>query len=183
MVKSFLVIGDDDFIKNNNVNRIKKEFIDKKAESFDFSVYEPDNIQGLKEALNTLPLFSSRRLILIKDYDVIPEDEIAFLNEYIENEANNTVIIITTSSAFRKNSAFKAISKHAKIFSCDMPDKITIKKWIKSFLSRDSYAITEDALNLLIELIGCNTRQVKNELEKLGNKVLQEIEKKENHRR
>lgn len=164
---NYLIAGNDQYIKDNEENKIRNKFLSPGEFALNYSVYSPDDMENIMSSLETLPFLSDKRVIHIRDFHLMQEEQIESLVSYFEKGEYLNVLIMSADASFRKTRAFKKISAFVNVIKADVPDEDTLRTWITGFFKRENVAIDRDAVNLLIELKGTDTALIKMELEKL----------------
>lgn len=136
------------------------------------------------QALQTLPFFSAEKIVWLKDANFFGSDRtseserakqgVMALIEVLESGVSNDVTFIISATTFHKGRAFyKFISKYAKVASFDKIDisgrdgQQKLQSHIKVSADKLGISFTSDALYLFVQLVGVDTRQIRNEIDKL----------------
>jgi DNA polymerase III subunit delta len=167
MSKNFLLIGDDPYIKEKEIEKIKEGYLSKDDADLNFSTYSPSDIADIMDAVGTTSFFTGSRVVLIRCEEGMPEELVKALKGYLSNPQETSILVITAGPDLKKNKDFKEISKSFDQVSCDRPTGEILKKWIPTFFKNEGIAISREAVNLIVELKGNDTAGIKVELEKL----------------
>jgi len=169
MPENYLVIGDDDFIRRRETDRIKNKHLTPGGSGFEYSLFTPENSYELINTLNTLTFFSETRIVVFKEAEKSDNSVLEDIVKYLAQPLSTTVLIISSGSSLKKNRFYKEITAHVKVIKADKPDRATLKKWIKTFFNNENVSISPDAVELIIELKGSDPEGVRSELEKVLN--------------
>jgi DNA polymerase-3 subunit delta len=120
------------------------------------------------DSLRTVPLFSGKRVVIIKDLETISDKSLETIMAYLGSSLPTSVFVMISAESFKKNKNYQSISRLAKVIAADKPSADTVKKWVVSFFSKKGIAISPGAVNLILELKGDDTSGIKMELEKLA---------------
>ena len=168
MPKTYLIVGDDPFIKEREETRLRDKFLKPGELELNYSVHRPDEVERIMDSAGTLPFLAERRVVLVRDIQEMPDAGAEAVLSYLEKKTDGkNVLIFSADNPFRKTKRFRRLSGLAEVVKADRPDEATVKKWIRSFFKREGIEITPQAVNLLVELKGTDTAGVKAELEKL----------------
>jgi len=167
MAENFLVIGDDEYIREKEINRIKDGFLSSSESELNYSVHSPDDIDGIMDTVGTMPFLADKRVVLVRDAEKLSDAGAESLLTYLENPSDTGVMILTAGPSFKKTAKFRKMSKLAKVVKADRPDTATIGGWIRGFMKKEGVEISADAVALIVELKGTDTAGVKIELDKL----------------
>jgi DNA polymerase III subunit delta len=168
MAENFLVIGDDGYIREKEIARIKDSFLSATESELNYSVHFPDDIDGMMNAVGTMPFLADKRVVLVRDAEKLSDEGAESLLKYLESPSDTGVMIVTAGAAFKKTAKFRNMSKHAKLIKADRPDTSTMGGWIRGFMKKAGVEISADAVALIVELKGTDTAGVKIELDKLA---------------
>ncbi|UCD86057.1 MAG: DNA polymerase III subunit delta [Deltaproteobacteria bacterium] len=115
----------------------------------------------------TLPMFSPRKVILVKEADKLSPKDLEKLITYLENPSPTTCLIFWGEKAdlrtkfFRTFKKFGVLTEFRNLYESELP------AWIRQFAQKSEKGIEREAVDLLIESVGNDLRMVKHELEKV----------------
>ncbi len=120
--------------------------------------------------LSNLPMLGERQAFGISEIQSFKPTEVDRIFKLLDPPDPNRIVIFSSPSARmpKKNSAFfKKISKVAEIIEFKRLSGSAVATRIQGGLKKEKIEIEQDALNLLVELIGGNSGGVEAELSKL----------------
>jgi DNA polymerase III subunit delta len=169
--------GDDDFAIDRAVKAIDRSSVDPAWASFNYQKITPDLDNAEIFALDTAmtpPFGTGKRLVWLADTTICQqcsEDLLAELERTLPNIPATTQLLLTSKNKpDGRLKSTKLIQKFAKVeeFSAIPPWKTEelIQK-VRQAAAEMQLKITQDAITLLAESVGNNTRQLHLELEKL----------------
>lgn len=139
----------------------------------------PD-INELIEYADTVPFFSDRRVIVLKDTGIFksPDDTLAL---YLKNLPETTYIIFTEcytgdrrdekkyerSLIDKRYKLYKTVQESGRIVEFKRLDENTISKWLLKKFSDSGLNVTRNAMDCLLEYAGNDMTRLNNEAEKL----------------
>ncbi len=169
--------GDDDFAIAKAVSTIKQSSIDSAWESFNYEKISPDTDNAVITALNqsmTPPFGTGKRLVWLADTTVMQqcsEELLAELDRTLPNIPATTILLLTSKNKpDGRLKSTKSIQKYANVqeFSQIPPWKTEeLIQRVQMVANELGLKLTRDAIQLLAESVGNNTRQLYLELEKL----------------
>lgn len=147
------------------------------------SIFEdrPDMV-SLKRAMETLPFMSERRVILIKNTDLLQATCAGQHSEPIlkMNMPNTNILIICEQGKVDKRKAlYKHIQKNGYIIECDKQDDASVANYVTTIAKRNNLLISGRNAQHLCELCGMDMEVISGELEKLISVCIGEITKAE----
>ncbi len=115
---NFLLIGEDEFSKDEYIANIKKEAFKKEFEGFNFDCLYAQEIKdkhSLQESFLRLPQGSTKRVILIKNVERLRKDIEDCIKSYLKNPFKHLVLILESRNGLKWDSInslrdFKAIN-------------------------------------------------------------------------
>lgn len=161
--------GDDSFLIQKAIEKIKKTSLDLSATSFNYDVLRGGDVEvgNLLNIALTPPLLSQRRLILVKEAELLKEKDLQALYPYLKNPSEFTIIIFWSrqKNIDDTNKFFKEFKRKGEVICLNHPKEIVayIKKEVEKFGKR----IGLDTINLLVQTVGNDLQCIHNELKKL----------------
>lgn len=165
-MNSYLIENEDQTtIKLEENNIIKKEkFTEATLNEYDL---EETSISNALEDLDTYSFLSNKKVIIIKNIEILKSEEnkkeIEHLLKYIDNPSNDNLLII---EAKKLNNTTK-LAKDLKKKCTYIEGKIDSKKIIQNELK--DYKIDNTSISYLIELCNDDLTKITNECNKLKN--------------
>ncbi len=170
--------GDDEFALNQAAIELQKNTVDAAWASFNYEKIAGEQPAGTIQALNqamTPPFGSGQRLIWLVNTHVVSQCSESILAELERTlpdiPATTTLLLTTTNKPDGRLKASKFIQKQATVreFALLPPWKTAeIGQQVKQLAQKIGVNLTKEAINLLAESIGNNTRQLHTELTKLS---------------
>ena len=167
MNNNYLIIGDDAFLRDKETAKIRDKFLSPSEADLNYSAHTPDDIGGVMNSLGTVPFLAERRVVVLKDAHELSEEALAALLLYLGAPAATAVLVLAADGALKKTPLYAKLSGKLTEVAADRPREGTIRQWIRSFFAKESIQITEEAVNLLVELKGQDSLGIKTDLEKL----------------
>ncbi len=164
------------FIKSKIQQLLKKHNVDE----FNYTTYDLDEVP-LSEAISdaqTIPFMSDMKVIVLKNAFFLtrqkpkkssPEHNIAYLENYLENPTESTLLIISvpTAALDKRQKVVKKLQADFKVIECKLKGPQDLANWAKRQLSNAGLTIEPSALDLLIKRIQHSTEFAYLELKKL----------------
>jgi len=168
--------GNDVFRSTEKLNVLKENFINKNTSNVNSSVFdfkEDASFEKLQSMLKAGGLFSSEKIVIIKNAidsaDKLTQDKI--FNYLDEGEvSSDTLLILWEKNEPRKNNKlFKLLINKFKSEKFDKLSGVKLASWIKKEFEKRKATIDNQALNKLINFVGDDLSQMRNEIDKLAN--------------
>jgi len=164
---NYLVTGDDTYIREKEILKIKEKFLEASFGSLNYAVYSGTNIDDSLDLLRTIPFLSSKRIALIQDAHQISAVSAEKIEKYLKNPSRTGILVLSADSSFCGKKYFKKICSLVEIVKADKPTASTMKRWIHGFFEKEKIEISQEAVQCIVDLKGADTVGMKEELEKL----------------
>ena len=172
----YLLIGEERRLHDEALKMLF-ETIDPALRPFNAAVFTigSDNGAGSKttiaqalDAANQMPMMSARRIVVIRDFDKIKEDEQDQVFNYLKNPSPTTTVVFQAPFPDKRRKLTMALLKSCTVTALDAFDDQRATQWASDYLKELHCRIDADALRLLIGLTGPGLTRLANELDKLA---------------
>ena len=119
-------------------------------------------------AANEITLSTSRRIIVIKEFDKIKEDETEMVLEYLKRPAPMATVVFQATAVDQRRKISTALLKSATVVAFDRLSEQQAARWAEGYLKLRDCRIEASALGLLIGLVGTRLSRLASELDKLA---------------
>ncbi len=175
---AYFLWGDDDFQLQTAVQNLRQNTLAADWVSFNYDVIPPSAVNGPVQALNqamTPPFGPSQRLVWLQDTPLgqrCPEPVLAELERTLPNLPDTTVLLLTsTSKPDGRSKFYKLFKKYGEIqeFSSIPPWKTELlQRRVEAVAQAKAMALAPQTIELLVDAVGNDTRQLHQELDKLA---------------
>lgn len=172
----YLFVGEEQYLQERAL-RLLRDVVDEGLRVFNVSAFSigSDNGAGSKttaamviDAANQMPMMSARRIVVVRDFDKIKEDEQELVLAYLKNPAPTTTMVFQAVSPDKRRKLTAALMKTCAVVTFDLLDEGRARRWAEARLKQSGCSIEPAALSLLIGLAGTGLTRLVNELEKLA---------------
>lgn len=165
----YYFFGDEPYLLNQATDYLKHCSLQGGASDFNFmSFYATDaDIGRVRDEVETLPMMSSRRVVLLKEVQELTEKEWDILEPIIKSAVNTSVFILTASKVDRRKRFFKLLTDHAVSVEFKKPFDNQIPGWIQHIGKNFGLIFSDEALQLLHRLVGNQLTEIDSEIRKL----------------
>ena len=171
--KAYLLFGSEDYL----ILQAKKRLLEAllvRPDDMNFSSFTGPgvDVSAVSDAINTLPFFAERRVVLVENSGFFKTSDEAFLR-VIENIPDTTVLICVEKDTDARLSAFKFFKKNYTVNEYNMLTGSDLEKWaIGKKIGGAGLKITRDAWQTFLDITTAdkemnNMMCLDNELEKL----------------
>ncbi len=173
----YLFTGEEDYLHDRAV-RLLYNTVDEASRVFNISVFAigseisptgPKATAAMAiDTANQWPMIAARRVVIIRDFDKIREEETDLVFEYLKRPASTATVVFQSRSLDQRRKITTALMKACTVVSFDHPNEQQAARWVEQFLKRRNCRIEPTALGHLIGLTGTRMSRLANELEKLA---------------
>ena len=167
----YLFLGEEDFLKEEAIEGLRSRFLDKSSRVLNYSVfYAKDrnfNIREMLETLNTLPILSKKRLIVLKDADSLPQALKKSILFYLRNPKESSVFIIESPSPFIKGEFLLEVSKLAQLFYYRRLLDSKLNAWLVKKADFSGKKILSEAIEAIKESLPNDLRMLSSNMDSI----------------
>jgi DNA polymerase III subunit delta len=163
----YFFYGEENFLIEECVDALVEHSVDPSKKEFNFDVLQGSEIDGKRivAIASSYPMMADRRVVIVKDFERVTAKE--FLEPYIENPSQSTVLILVASNPDFRKKPYLTLKKNS--FNGEFPtlyDNETIA-WIKGRMKLLKRQMEPDAVELLQSFVGNSLQELANEIDKV----------------
>jgi DNA polymerase-3 subunit delta len=147
-----------------NFGDTEKDGLSFNRDLFDAQQVEPEKIQS---AVRTFPFMAERRLVLLKNVDKAKTPLLESLLPLIEDPVETTTFVMTGQGMDARKKFFKALKKQKAVFEFKKIYENELSDWICDFLEEEEKTAEPDVIQFLMEMVGTDLGNLRNEITKL----------------
>lgn len=185
---AYLFYGDENYIKELYVSKLKKKLVDPSFESFNYHRYDGRqcDIDDIIKDAEILPMMSEYNFVYVSDFQVEKSKEnIKALKDFLGDIPETTVLLLCYSTVEPdvKSAGFKAVlsafDKAGTVVEFAKKSEGDLVKLIVSKTKKSGCTISSSDAKYLVSVVGSDITALLNELDKLCSHSLKgEISKK-----
>ncbi len=176
-LSNYVLISSDSFLRTEAIYLIK-ELMPAEERDFNFYTYDlQDNsvipFEQILDVLNTAPFFSSRKFVIICNFQKISLKDLKKLEQYLLNPFDSSLMILLNAGAVKKD--IRDRLRGVKQIILDIREK-EIPLWLRQKARKKGFEISNGAADYLIGTIGPDIGMLSSELDKfmlLGKSVIE----------
>ena len=168
----YLFYGKENYLKEDISKKLRNRLIDSAYSEFNYNVFygEKLSINEVINDLDTLPLMSKHKLVVIKEAEKINKnDETKLINYFnrLSLKSNFSTLIIIYKESSPNKELITAIKRIGIVANFSITDKAKLALWIKSKFKQSNKKITQEALFYLQSIVDSDLGRLFNEIEKI----------------
>lgn len=168
---NYIVFGEEDYLRDAFINDIKSSGLSGAMADLNYDEFTGDKFDAdaFNQVINTLPAFSSYRIIHVKNFNKLKEKNLKAVVNYLEDFSSTSILILETSeSKISKVSAiYKRVSKEGMVKECKRMRINDLKVWVRNEFKKENKNIDPLAIDKIIDLTGNHLLELKSEVEKV----------------
>ena len=165
----YLLYGEDNYIKNDYLKKIKKKFDELKL-GINYIQIDENNVQNLIAECEAPAFGYDKKLIVAKNCSLAKKKNTygEKLADYLnENEIEEVELVIIEEDADKLSNLYKIVASKGKVYECKEKTPRELIGQIKSIAKMYEVDIKENTAQYFIECVGTNMEDIINELRKL----------------
>jgi DNA polymerase III subunit delta len=127
-----------------------------------------ESVQSAVAAAEQLPMMSERRVVRIRDFARLRENDEETLIRYLNNPAPTTVMLFIADELDKRKKATKVLLDTCTIVDFPPLKDAEAKAWAKTRLKELKVTADDSVLSEIITLVGTDVQTLSNELDKLA---------------
>jgi DNA polymerase-3 subunit delta len=165
MIKA--LVGENQFTIHGALDKLQHSFI---AEHGDLALERLDGEEASYEhllgAIESLPLLSARKLVIIKNGSLNKEFN-EQISEVLKRVGEGTDLVIVETKLDKRTQYFKQLKKLEDFVACEPIDAWTAPDWMITYVKEQGGILTNADARFLVERVGLNQQLLASELNKL----------------
>jgi len=164
----YFFYGPEDYLIEQEIQTLLDQILPQKERGFNFHLFngEEHSIQEIVQTAQTLPMFSQHRFVLVREADRIDEDKIELLLEYIRKPSESTCLVLHAQAVGHWKKYRKEIEKVGKAAEYGRLKGQELISWMKARIAEEGKALSHEAAEYLIEVVGDHLYDLDNAMEK-----------------
>ncbi len=161
--------GEEIFFRNQAVQMLIEQVVPADARDFNLATFQGKETSGqvVLEQLQTLPVFSPQRLILVRDFQAVPAAEADKFIDYLSAPLDESVLVLVADKIDRRRKFFQTFAKKGALVEFKQLYPNQIPAFVREQVQAAGKRMTEDAMALFCRRVGTNLQEIYGELEKL----------------
>lgn len=167
--QNFVLAGIDSFLIDGVVQQIKDQL--RAMSEIDIIIVYGDDVSAgeLAEHLDTFTIFSSDKLVILKNTEQLKKKELEVLAAYFDSPSENQSLIVVIDKYDARLSVWKKITGASLRINCDPPKwGGEIRSWLVAELKRTGKSMSPKAIEEFSSRIELDYFSAANELTKIG---------------
>lgn len=167
------ISSDEDFFTEEAIEYIKNEKLDESLKDFNYDVFygRETETSRIFDIIETLPMMSSHRLVIFRRAHELRDKDWEMLLPLLKNPVPSTFLVFVGDKPDGRKNIIKEVLKNLTHFHFTKPYDREFPQWVQYICKKNGLSIENDAIHLLMQIVGPNLLEIKNEVIKLGQYV------------
>lgn len=163
----YLIYGGESFLRKQYKERLKKA-LSPEEDSMNYSYYEGKDISAgeIIDLAETMPFLAERRTIIIENSPFF-KGEVEKIAEYLSTVPDTTYLVFVEETVDKRSKMYKAVAKNGSVVEAQGLSEDKLMTWVLQLLNKDNKKITQNTMHYLLDKIGTNMENIRQEVEKL----------------
>ncbi len=166
----YFLYGVEDFLIEEEIQALTDRALSPKEKGLNLHLFngEEQESQEILMAARTLPMFAKGRFVLVHKADQMREEDLEGLLSYIQDPSPSTCLVLRAQEAGPWKKHFPKIERIGKVIEYPRLKGKGLVAWIRRRMEAKGRALSEDAANYLVEIIGDHLQHLDNTLERIS---------------
>ncbi len=166
----YSLFGEENFLADRAKEEIIEAIVPEGMRDFNLNVFDAADcdVARVRDALETLPMMSPNRLVVLTNADKLKDKEWEILQPLIENPHAGTVLVVTATKVDKRKKNWKRLLEYGVALECKRPYENQIPEWIDFLSARHAVKFNEEAASALQQIVGSNLSDLDGEIRKIS---------------
>jgi DNA polymerase III subunit delta len=167
--KVYLILGPEEYQCRSAVSLLKSTLLNQDSYAFDYSEFTTGEVSmdQIIEAVNTFPMISKKRVVLVNQVEKLKEAEQNQLLDTLDDFSPRSVIILIAGELDHRKKFYKTLRDRVCVAEFPKLKGIALEQWAQSYVHQQGLRISPSAIKKLVDLAGTDLQSLATELEKL----------------
>ncbi len=166
----YFLMGEETYLIREALKEIKKHSLKGASEDFNYHVFRAGEceVEKLKETVQTLPVFSEKRMVLCEQAERFNEKDLKLLKTLMEEPAPACVLVFVSSAPDKRKKAIKTLMQFCETMSAGRPKDSEWSLWVDEMAKQQGIKLSGAAVSVLRQYAGYDLMSIEHELQKLS---------------
>lgn len=162
--------SEEDFFVEEGLDLIKQQKIDEALKDFNYDLFygRETDASRIFDIVETLPMMAEQRLVIVRRAHELKDNDWKTLSPALLRPAPSTFLVFVGDKPDSRKSFYKDYFHEISHFHFNKPYDSEFPQWVKYICKPLKLQIDNDAIQLLMQIVGSNLLEIKNELTKLS---------------
>lgn len=165
----YFIIGPEVFLIKESLQGIKSCVLSPETADFNYEVFKANEgeIERMRVAIETLPVFSERRVIVCESAHKLKESDWKILLPVVKTPVKTCVLVFVSSAPDKRKKIIKELMSYCEVVSAQPPAEKEWIMWLKGMGKREGLSFSDSAIALIKEYACYDLMNLDTEIKKL----------------
>lgn len=165
----YVLISEDPFLQDEAISALKAKVLENGVSEFNYDCFyaSEDKMASVLDTLQTLPMMSKHRLVLLKEAQQLHDKEWEELLPFIQEPLESACLVLVTDKIDRRKKTFKLLAENFPVVELKRPYDNQLPMWIEYIAAKHGLKLAHESQALIRQYIGANLSEIYNELGKI----------------
>jgi DNA polymerase-3 subunit delta len=165
----YLLYGPEEYLIRQALSQLKKRVLNPETLAFNFAAFSgaSASVGNILQALGTLPLLSSYRLVLVEQVQDMTAEDRSTLVSYLNQPHPSSSLVLVASDLDRRTGFYRSLKEKACVVDFPRLKGYGLARWAEHYVKSGGFRITSATLKRVIELVGSDLQALASEFDKL----------------
>ncbi len=165
----YFIIGPEAFLMKEILQAIKSCVLSPETADFNCEIFKAGEgeMERMREAMETLPVFSERRVIVCESAHKLKESDWKILLPIVKAPVETCVLIFVSSAPDKRKKIIKELISYSEILSAETPKDKEWIMWLKEMGKKEGLSFSDSAIALIKEYACYDLMNLDTEIKKL----------------
>lgn len=165
----YFFYGEEEFLLQEALSIFESAVLDEGTRDFNYdSFYAKETpTSQILDVIETLPMMSPHRLVLVKGIEKWAEADWEIFDPYLRNPADTSVVVLTAKGVDKRKKTHKLLLEKAEAVEFKKPYDNQVAGWVQYIARKNKVGMDLDAVHLLHQFVGNNLLEMESEIIKL----------------
>ena len=167
----YFIAGPELFLIKESLFRIRTHILSAESLDFNYEVFRLGEVETekVREAVETLPVFSKRRIIVCEEAQNLKEKDWKILKPVVSAPVKTCVLIFVSPGVDRRKKIIKSLISVCEMVSASPPKSADWPVWLKWMGDKEGVSFSDSAAGLIREYACYDLAHLETEVKKLKN--------------
>ncbi len=165
----YVLYGEELFLLDQALEALKKKVLSEGLSDFNYdSFMAPETtVAQVRDAVETLPMMSDRRLVIYKNVDALKDEAWAALEPIIERPIDTATLVIVATKIDKRKKMIKKLHENSIFVELKKPFENQVASWVDYIAYLHGLKFTPEAVGVIQQLVGTSLSEIQNEIKKI----------------
>lgn len=167
----YFIIGPEVFLIKESLRKIKSHVLSPESIDFNYETFRggEGEIERMYESVETLPVFSQKRVIVCEEAHRLKELDWKVLQPIVEKPVDTCVLVFVSEAPDKRKKVIKELLSYCEVVLAQPPNEKEWSMWLKWMGKKENLSFSDSAALLIKEYACYDLLNLETEVKKLKN--------------